>query len=37
MDVLLDFPSDILGRAAPSLCAFCLPIISLVQLAGEVV
>lgn len=37
MDVLLDFPSDILEGTTPSLPAFCLPIISLVQSAGEVV
>ncbi len=37
MDVLLDVPSDVLERTAPSLTAFCLPITSLVQLAGEVV
>lgn len=37
MDVLLDIPSDVLERTTPSLPAFCLPITSLVQLAGEVV
>lgn len=37
MDVLLDFPPDVLERTTPSLPAFCLPITSLVQLAGEVV
>lgn len=37
MDVLLGFPSDTLERNTPSLPAFCLPIISLMQLASEVV
>lgn len=37
MDVLLDFPSDISKRTTPSLPAFRVPIISQVQLAGEVV
>lgn len=37
MDVLLDVPSDILERPTPSPPACCVPIISLVQLAGEVV
>lgn len=37
MDVLLDFPPDVLERTTPTLTAFCLPITPLVQLAGEVV
>lgn len=37
MDVLLDFPRDVLESTTLSLPAFCLPITSMVQLTGEVV
>lgn len=37
MDGLLDFPLIILESATNSLPAFCLPVTSTVQLAGEVV